>query len=267
MLERIAIVVAVAGLIVVTPGAQRPLPPIAGDELQAALASDTDVAKRQAIARATQSPRGGLSTEAVQALAHELKTLVAMQEKAIAKPDPLQVASDIQEGSDEEPELIQILARQNDPAAIDALADVVDTGSMARDTLIAFGEQAVPSLVRVARLEGVYHDRFLHMAVAMDALEAMLESADIRKTLSPASLQGMRDVARERIANSGNRARLLEAAVYLGVATGDAALRREAEFLIDNNAEFVRRGIDAVMQQRVTNDLRDALAKTYPVTR
>jgi len=70
----------------------------------------------------------------------------------------------------------------------------------------------------------------------------------------------MRQVASELISNSGDRWRVLASAAYLGVATGDPQLRRQAEALIDKSPEFMRRGIDAQYQQWTSDRLREALA-------
>ena len=58
---------------------------------------------------------------------------------------------------------------------------------------------------------------------------------------------------------------MLAAAATLAVATGDPKLRKQVEDLVDNNGEFVRRGMDLEWQQEVSKSARQALAKSRAV--
>src|SRR5882724_4619008 len=235
------------------------------DVASAFSASGSTAQRRLAIARATQLPPHTLSERSIKSIANELSQVVATEAASRAAYDrgqPLQPAQldERAEGSDYKPELIQILARQRHPAGIDALADVVETGTMAQDALLEFGDQAVPALVRVAGMEDPYKNYYHHMAFALDVLEQMFDP-NIRPTLSSTSRQAIQKLAREHMANSGDRWMLLANAARLGIATGDRDLRKQATDLIGNNPEFVRRGIDAQHQLMTTQRVQNALEK------
>ena len=97
--------------------------------------------------RATELPPHALSEESIKAMSAELSALIAAREVVMATfiatgTQPHANENERAEGShyELEPELIQVLARQNHPAAIDALADAVDSGRMAMDGVVCFGD-------------------------------------------------------------------------------------------------------------------------------
>jgi hypothetical protein len=158
----------------------------------------------------------------------------------------------------------KLLISQKNPAGVEGLAAVVHLGAP-RLALIKYGEVAVTALLKVARTEP--EEQLGQAPAAMESLLGRLESSRIQPTLSPASLAGIRQVAAQRLTTArGNDGwPMLAAAATLAVATGDQKLRKQVEDLVDNNGEFVRRGMDLEWQQEVSKSARQALAKSRAV--
>ena len=159
-------------------------------------------------------------------------------------------------------QLTQLLIKQQNPAGIDGLADVVHYGNSPFWAVVGYGDAAVPALVRVARVNPRMYDSG-KMQNAMDALEQMLESPTIRPTLTANSHAQIRQLAADRMRTlrGDDNARNLAAAASLAVATGDRQLRTEAAALADNDSEFFRRDISVQVGQEVSDSVRQALEK------
>jgi hypothetical protein len=217
------------------------------------------------VAPAAQLPPHSLRPETLAAIGAEIRTLRAAaraRSEAIRNgthPPP----SDQDEGYGEDIiALTQVLVKQDDAAGIDGLAEVVDYGNAPFWALVSHGEAAVPALVRRARIDGD-GDELFKSQKSMDALEQMLESKTIQPRLSQRSHSAIRQLAADRMRTlKGDKNwRLLAAAAYLAVATGDPQLRKEVEELANNDGAFVRRGMNAQSEQQASELMRQALEK------
>ena len=255
----------VAAQAILPPGAPE-LAPITDAEIIAALQGDDEGAKYAAIGKAdyTVAP-GSLRPETVAAIALEFKKALRASE---SRYEAFLAGTGEQptEGShgDYIAELASLLIENVSPPhadGIDALAEVVHLGRPML-TLVELGNAAVPSLVRVARINPRRFDSG-RMQDAMEALGRMLESAKIRPTLTPNSHAVIRQLAADRMRTlrGDDNARNLAAAAYLAVATGDRQLRTEAAALVDNDSEFFRRDISVQVGQEVSDSVRQALEK------
>jgi hypothetical protein len=237
-------------------GGPPPLPfelPADGD-VWTALQSDDIMQKEVVIYRAAllvpaESLR--LHTDTVKAISKEVVRMMNDVHARFMK-DPLSV-NEGNSRSEYVTDLAMLLINSRDPAAIDGLAAVAPLA------LKDFGEAAVPTLVAVARMEP--EDEGGHSADALDALGRILVGQG--NMLLPDSKAAIRQVAAQRLESAkGNEEwRILGEAAYLAVATGDLQLRKQVEDIVDNNAEFARRGMDRDSQDRVSQYARWALDK------
>jgi hypothetical protein len=106
-----------------------------------------------------------------------------------------------------------------------------------------------------------WRERNRKTADALDALGQILVGQG--NMLLPNSKAAIRQVAVQRLesAKGNDQWRVLGEAAYLAVATGDLQLRKQVEDMVDNNAEFARRGMDKDSQDRVSQSARWALDK------
>lgn len=252
---RASLLAAVLGGVVV--GAQpiqtppRPIAPPTNAEITSAIRSSDRQRKETVIARATQAPAESLRMETIIAISNEV---VSMMRPAADRPTAPDETTATYLGL-----LIEVLARQKNPAGIDGLAAVAHLGPIPRDALVEFGETALPVVIRGARTQ--LEPSVGHAAGSMEVLRHMLESPTVRPTLSSISRAAIRQVAADRFrSTTGNdNWATLASAASLAVATGDPQLRQEVENLIDNDAEFARRSIDSKWQQEVSKRARQAL--------
>jgi hypothetical protein len=161
--------------------------------------------------------------------------------------------------------LIEVLKAQKNPVAIETLASLVPYFGVT-PTLVAFGEKAVPALIRRARCpEGSYEPGFIDGALA--ALEQMLEQPAIRSTLSPTSRNAIRQLASDRMKDLGRPDTAYSTfahAAYLAVATGDPQLRKQVTDVVSDGVELRRRGIvDIDQQEWIKKRIGEALEKHF----
>jgi hypothetical protein len=231
-------------------------------EIIAALGGTDQDVKQLTIKRASQLPPNALRPATVKAVSDELIKIVRQGQARFAK-EPFNAT---EETSDFEYKvaLAEVLIGQKNPVGIDGLAAVANMGEPGR-AMVHFGEAAVRALVRVAGTEPEEDPG--QAAAAMDALAQMLESQTIRPTLSTQSHLAIRQVAGRKLGDirGNDNWRALASAAGLAVATGDVQLRKQVEGLVDNNAEFVRRGMDLEWQQQVSGYARRALEKFQAV--
>ena len=217
------------------------------------------LAKERRIEVESVKPAGRLSVAAVQALSAELvhSTELLLDDGHVPPetyPDDFDFNEYIHSIGD-------ILAREQNPLAIDALVGVIVSGGSPFSAVLQFGELAVPSVVAAARSE---HGLLGHVSACLDVLEQMLENPTAGAGLSSTSRALIRSVAAERFANPGTIGRrgTLASAAYLGIAIGDVELRAAAANLIDNAAELQARGVSDPRDVLFISDrLRQALAK------
>lgn len=227
-------------------------------EIVAALRGTDEDLKELTVRRAALLPPNTLRPAIVEAIGDEVIKITREVHRQF-KNDALSVTEE-NNRFEYTVSLAEVLIRQKNAAGIDGLAAVVHFGPPGA-ALVEFGEAAVPALVKIARTEP--EDSHGMTTAAMDALEQMLESSNIRPTLSTRSLTAIRQVAAHRLASTKGNDNwgTLASAAYLAVTTGDARLRKQVVDLVDDNAEFVRRGMDLEWQQEVSNYARQALAK------
>ena len=231
----------------------------ASPQLSQALQSNDWRAREEAVAIASERPAGSLDSETVKALAAELTDvteLMVRKGKGILPPDTNGV--DI---PDYWQALRELLAREHNPLAIDALVGSVSAGGGPYTAVRAFGELAIPSLVATARSDGGLLGQ---VHTALDIMEQMLETPEIAKTLSTNSRAAIHEVATERFKRPGPRIgwQVLASAAYLGVATGDPELRAAAAFLVDNPTALQAKGVTDPRTVAFYSDrIRQALAK------
>ena len=230
--------------------------PASDAEIRVALRGTDEPLKEVTIGRAALVPANTLRPATVKAIGDEIIALRADNHRRFME-DPLSV----NEGNNHFEYIValaQVLINQKNTAGIDGLAAVVDIGQPIY-ALIEFGEAAVPALVKAASKDNSYG----HDARAMDALSQMLRKPTIRRTISPRSLSSIRQIAAQKLASvKGDDYYTLVEAVYLAVALGDDQLRKQVADLIDNDREFVRRGISVEGQQVVSEGARKALAES-----
>ena len=227
-------------------------------EIVAALQGTDEDLKELTVRRAALLPPNALRPAVVKAIGDEV-IKITREVHSQFKKDPLSVAEE-NNRFEYTVSLAEVLIRQKNAAGIDGLAAIVHFG-LPGAALVEFGEAAVPALVKIARTEP--EDSHGMTTAAMDALEQMLESSSIRPTLSTMSLTAIRQIAAQRLGSTkGNdNWRALASAAYLAVATGDDGLRKQVADLVDNDAEFARRGMDPEWQREVSDLARQALAK------
>jgi hypothetical protein len=248
-----------AQVVIVDTPQPPPLELLSDAEIVSALSSDNLQEKESVAYRAALLPPYSLRMDTVIAIGNEIIQLTR-DVQARFKDAPLRANEGKTNG-----ELIGNLARtlvqQKNPAGIDGLAAVLNITPRVPCAMAEFGEVAVPVLLRVAWTEPEADTGLI--SGAMDAFEMMLESPAIQRTLSPLSRGAIRQVAADRLrSTTGNdNWRTLVSAADLAVATGDPQLRKKVTGLIDDDAEFVRRGIDPEWQQEFARKAREALAK------
>jgi hypothetical protein len=231
--------------------------PITNVEIISALRGPDDMAKYGAAQRAMRLPPNTLRASTIKAISDEILKMQRADQRRF-KDNPLSINEDSSHF-----ELIvewaEVLMNQQNPAGIDGLAAVVHYGKPIY-SLIAFGDSAVPALVRAASFP---EDEFGHAKAALDALQQMLNTPKIRQTISAQSLAGMKQVASQWLANAkgDDDAYTLNEAAYLAVATGDPQLRKQVAALAEGDAEFVKRGMSIEAQQLVADGARKALAE------
>jgi hypothetical protein len=227
-------------------------------EIAAALKGDDDRLKEVIVRRAKELPPHALRDTTVKAIGAEI---IKLRQEVLGrfKQDPLSV-NEGNSNSEYVRSLAELLMHQNNPAGINGLVAVVHMGAPG-ETLVEFGEAAVPSLISVARSD--LEDDPGHADAAMDVLEQMLESPIIRPKLSGTSRAAIREVAAQRLMNTrgDDNWHTLATAVQLAVATRDPQLRKQVMELIDNDVEFVRRGMSVKWQQEVSAMARQSLAR------
>jgi hypothetical protein len=228
-------------------------------EIVAALQGSDARLKEVIIIRAEHNlPPHSLQDMTVRAISDEILKL-RHDVQVRFKADPLSV-NEGNNHSDYVKSLAQVLMHEQNPAGIDGLVAVAGMGAPG-SALVEFGEAAVPALIRVASKEP--EDEPNQADSALDVLEQILESPTIRPTLSVNAIEEMRQVAAFRLNNTkGNdNWHLLATAAYLAVATGDDQLRLQVMDLIDNAAEFARRGMTIQWQHEMSDQARQALAR------
>src|SRR6266853_4658526 len=155
--------------------------------------------------------------------------------------------------------LVEVLKNQKNPVAVDALVAMVPYFGTT-ESIVEFGERAVPALVTRARQPEASHE-VGYVDGALDALEQMLESPQIRPTLSIGSRQQIRQVAIDRMKDTGRletAASIFAHAAYLAVATGDPQLRKQVADIVNNDVELARHGISIDRQPYYSKVLREA---------
>jgi hypothetical protein len=135
---------------------------------------------------------------------------------------------------------------------LDAVAALAGTGRMAADTLIRFGDRAVAPLVRSAQSRSTESS---FRTGAMTVLQEMLQRADIRRALSPASNVAVRTMVRDLLADRQLGAPELASLGSLAVATSDPDLRAAAMQLTDP-AELDARGVKPEWRSFVISRIR-----------
>jgi hypothetical protein len=158
--------------------------------------------------------------------------------------------------------LVTVLINQADVAGFDGIAECVDMGNTPFWALVGHGEEAVPALVRRARIGDIDHDAG-KVLKSMDALEQMLESPTIRPTLSPRSHAAIQQIAADRMKTlrGDTNWRLFAGAAYLAVATRDPQLRKQVEDLNNNDNAFAKQGMGHEAQQKASELIQQALDK------
>jgi hypothetical protein len=213
---------------------------------------------------AMQLPAHTLQPATLIAIGQKLKQIgreSAVRGDAIYK-GLIAVPSEGGEGTFEiEVSLTQILINQDDPAAMDGLAEVVDLGNDPFWALVGHGEAAVPALVRRAQTDDDLQKG--PTLKAMDALEQMLESKTVRPKLSQRSHAAIRRLAADRMRTlkGDDNWRLFAAAAYLAVATGDPELRKQVEALNNNDRAFFQLGMNTESQRKASELIQQALDK------
>jgi len=233
--------------------------PATDAEIVAALRGTDENVKELTVRRAALLLPNVLRPATVKAIGDEL--VKAIREGQVRfKKEPWNV-NEGNSGFEYKASLAEVLTNQKNAAGIDGLASVAHMGAPGA-ALVEFGEAAVPALVKIAGTEPEEDDPG-HVAAVMDTLEQMLESKSIRPTLSTGSLTAIRQVAAHRLASTKGNDNwgTLASAASLAVATGDDRLRKQVADLVDNDAEFARRGMDPEWQQEVSDLARQALAK------
>jgi hypothetical protein len=160
--------------------------------------------------------------------------------------------------------LVEVLKNQKNPAAVDALVAMVPFVGTA-ESVVELGEAAVPALVSRARRPEASHEvGYINGALA--TLEQMLESPQIRPTLSASSRRQMRQVATDRMKDTGRpetAGSTFAHAAYLAVATGDPQLRKQVADIVNSDVELLRHGISVDRQPYYKKVLGEALAKRF----
>jgi len=160
--------------------------------------------------------------------------------------------------------LTEVVIKLRDPRTIPSLVAVLGTGSSATPfALAAFGEPAVPELVKVVKAS----DNIFLVDQAMVALRCLVEHTSTQP-LSSNAVDAITNVAELRLENPIRLAStgvILGQAVDLAIALDDARLRRIVE-LIASDPEAVRsRGVtDSKRINRIQKNTQDRLSGTEP---
>jgi hypothetical protein len=135
--------------------------------------------------------------------------------------------------------LSRVVTELRDPLAIPALTGALGSGAPVRRTLVAFGEEAVPALLRAVR-----SPETIHYVVddALIALRLMVEGAGPHP-LSAASLTDVRRVAELRLTGKQYFTTLWDA-IDLAMALDDPGLTQVVRSLASNRDEVIARGIE-----------------------
>lgn len=222
------------------------------------------ITKGRAVAFEARASSPELDTPAIQVLAGELRAIteqLILRESDSPSRPPYPADFDVVSYWRS---LGEILAREQNPIAIDALAGAISSGGAPFAAIVRFGEPAVPPVVASVRSE---HGLLGHIDRGLDALEQMLEQPAIAQTLSPASLDLIKVVAGERMATPGPKGAgsVLASAAYLAIATHDPRLRATAASLIDNPTAIQSRGVAGPQYVAfISTRLRQALEKFPP---
>jgi len=238
------------------------------DDLIQALRMADETAKEAIVRLFTNRPARSVDDRAISVLSSELGFQTEID---------IQRLSDIAHGHVPEPRdgeyrnlVERVLAQQENPLAIPALVRAVGNKGAGFESLIRFGEAAVPALIVGCREN---RGTANHIRYCLDALEQMLERPAIASTLSDGSRDQIKEVARERMRNpqrdpdiSDPEARtgdpfVLASAAYLGAATRDPELRRMTVALTTDATTFDTSRVDRKWIPYVSNLLRQALAK------
>jgi hypothetical protein len=139
---------------------------------------------------------------------------------------------------------------------LDAVVALAGSGRMATETLVRFGDRAVTSLIRSARIRS---PQPTYPGGAMDVLQEFLRRRTVLSSESTARVGALaRDVLKEERLSPVE----LAALACLAVATADPELRAAAERLT-NPANLTSRGVPAASQPYVISRIRRAL-ETFP---
>jgi hypothetical protein len=245
-------------------GVRSPMPSTAA--LTLALQSPNYVTKKAMVRRYANRPRGALNRRAIDVLSGELERAADVERRFSGEPATRNDA-DGQAYSYSEI-LTDVLVQQRDPRAIHALVPYV--GHAAYRAIVQFGGAGVPALAAgLSQRDVSAHGYFRVMT--LHAFERMLTQPTIAATLSAENHTLIRSIARAWMATPTSASDvsdpdsreigrfLLEAAAHLAIVTGDPELRRQASDLIDNEAAFEARHIDAKWVALISTHIRLSL--------
>lgn len=228
-------------------------------EVRGALQGDDGRLKEVVVGRATALAPHSLSDPTIRAITSEILDVTSKQQ-ARFKEDPLRATEESSRG-EYVANLAEVLMRQKNPAGIEGLVAVAHRGAPGY-ALVEYGDAAVPFLVRAATTEPEAEPG--HADAVLEVLALMLESPTVNRGLSAASRASIRRVADFRLLSTkgDDNWHLLATAARLSLATGDPQLRQRVVNLIDNDAEFVKRGMSVEWQREVSAKIQAALAKS-----